>query len=250
MTLQEKIVLRLFLFCILLTPFVIGIHYAVFPEETKCILVDWTNLENKDRIYYSEISSEKEIDSLQVLIDSAALRVANFWGEKTCNPKYIYLKDKTDYAGYCPSGAPAATYLKLGSYIVLSSDAVNIDIIAHEISHAEFFERIGFSRWTYDIPSWFKHGLAMQNDYREGYSEEQLKLVTKDMQDIPEIKDFIYDLAFYSGTEEEVALHYMLAKQEVKKWYSPQKLKQLIADLNASKKFKDAFGYDAGIIQK
>lgn len=119
---------------------------------------------------------------------------------------------------------------------------MNLDIIAHEISHAEFYERVGFYEFNYKIPSWFKHGLAMQNDYRDYYSEDTLKVKSADFKNMPDIKNYKTDLQFYNGSHEQVMLNYMTAKHVVKNWETKQKLEKLIEGLNSGKTFDKAHG--------
>jgi hypothetical protein len=110
------------------------------------------------------------------------------------------------------------------------------------LSHAEFYERIGFYNFNYKIPSWFKHGLAMQNDYRNYYSDDTLKTKSDNFKNLPDIKSFKSDRQFYSGSREQIMLNYMAAKHEIKKWYTKQKLDNFLKDINSGKTFEEAFG--------
>jgi hypothetical protein len=136
--------------------------------------------------------------------------------------------------------APAVTYCKLGTYIVLSKEAADLDIIADEISHAELYTRVGFYTWTFVIPDWFKHGLAMQNDYRPYYSADTFIARTDHFKNMPDITRFKTGAQFYSGTSEQIMLRYMVAKYEVGRWYTREKLNQLIKDLNSGKSFEES----------
>jgi len=124
---------------------------------------------------------------------------------------------------------------------VVSGQGIDLDIIAHEISHAEFYERIGFYNWSFKIPRWFDEGLAMQNDYRNYYSEDTLKVRSDNYRKLPGIKNFKAAGQFYEGSNEQVMLNFMTARHEIKNWYSKQKLEKLITDLNSGKSFEEAF---------
>ena len=54
------------------------------------------------------------------------------------------------------------------NYISVSDEYLNIDIIAHELTHAELHTRLNMKALK-SIPTWFDEGLATQNDYREQY---------------------------------------------------------------------------------
>lgn len=243
MTKLKKILIRAFLIFFIVIPIAAFAHFIIFPQETRSILIDYSNFKKDGRLYFNLNTSQNKIDTLKSLIQQASIRVSNFWGQKTCNPKYIYCDKENDFKKYSVSpSAPAVTYLKTGSVIVLSNEAIDLDIIAHEISHAELYERIGFYKFTFKIPSWFKHGLAMQNDYRNYYSEDTLGVKLKNLKNLPNIKNIKTDGQFYESTLEQVMLNYMMAKHEIRNWYTKEKLNRLIKDLNSGKSFKEAFG--------
>jgi hypothetical protein len=186
----------------------------------------------------------EKIEQLKRLIHQASIRIDSFWGRQASNPKFIYCDAQEDFANYSANpSAPAVTYLKFGSVIVLSADAVDLDILAHEVSHAELYQRIGFYRFNYKIPSWFKHGLAMQNDYRSYYSDDTLEAKTDNFKNLPDVKGLASDKEFYSGSQDQIMLHYMVAKHELRKWYTRAKLDKFLTDLNSGKSFEEAFGH-------
>ncbi len=238
----KKSGLRILLTFLVFIPIAAFAHYFLFPEETKSILIDFSHFKKEGRIYFNPATKESDIKNVEYLIDSAAARVGLFWSGRKSNPKFIYCDQKGDYLNYSVNGrSPAVTYCKLGTYIVLSKDGVDIDIIAHELSHAELYSRVGFYNWNYGIPDWFKHGLAMQNDYRSYYSTDTLRVRTDNFKNMPDITQFKTGKQFYSGSVYQVMLRYMAARYVVGQWYSTEKLNKLIEDLNAGKSFDDAF---------
>ena len=46
----------------------------------------------------------------------------------------------------------------------------NIDIVAHELMHAEIADRLGYWHRLTKLPIWFDEGLAMQVDFRPHYN--------------------------------------------------------------------------------
>ena len=57
----------------------------------------------------------------------------------------------------------------------------------------------------------------------------------------PDITQLKTGAQFYSGTIDQIMLRYMVAKYEVGRWYSREKLNQLIKDLISGKSFDEAF---------
>jgi hypothetical protein len=239
----KKITIRVFLVFLIVIPIAAFAHFIVFPQETRSILIDFSDFQKDGRLYHDNHTSLAKVAEIKNIIAQASLRVGMFWGNKTCNPKFIFCSTTQEFEKYCISpNAPAVTYLKLGSTIVFGDDGTNIDIIAHEISHAELYERLGFYEFTFKIPSWFKHGLAMQNDYRSYYAEDTLKVKSDNFKHMPSVDNLQTDNEFYAGSLEQVMLNYMTAKYVIKKWYTKEKLDRLIKDLNSGKSFNESFG--------
>ena len=239
----RKILIRTGLVLIILIPIAAFAHFLIFPQETGSILIDWSNFKKEGRVYFNPATPHIKIDSLKLLITRASTRIGNFWGQNKSNPKFIYCDNEADYKKYCDNTSnPAVTYTKLVVVIVLCADGMDLDIIAHEYSHGEFYNRIGFYNRAFKIPVWFDEGLAMQNDYRDYYSEDSLEVKSDHFRNLPDIKKMTSAGQFLSGSHEQIMLNYMTAKHEIKNWYTKEKFDQFIKDINSGKSFKEAYG--------
>lgn len=238
---MKKIKLILITCFFLLTTIVIA-HAFVFPQQTRCILVDFYDFEKEDNLYFRKNSDPETIAELKNLIQQAEIRVADFWKNKTTNPKFIYCESDDDYLKFgVPFLTPACANMKLGSYVVISKNGIDLDILAHEISHTELFERIGFWNREFKIPTWFDEGLAMQVDYRNYYSIDTLQKQSDNFKNLPDVMQMNSFIEFGNGTHEEIKLNYSTAKYEISKWYTPQKLNSFIEKINNGKDFSEAF---------
>lgn len=208
------------------------------------MLIDYSDFKKDGRLYFNSKTPQHKIDSVKLLMELASNRITEFWGKQTCNPKFIYCENAEDFKKYgSPYQIPALAHIKLGAYVVISNEGVDLDIIAHEISHAEFYERIGFYNWSFKIPRWFDEGLAMQNDNRSYYSEDTLKVRSDNFKNLPDVKKLTSGKQFNEeGSLEQIMLNYMAAKHEVKNWYTKEKLNNLIKDINGGKTFEEAYG--------
>lgn len=238
-----KILKRILLVLLIVIPVSAIAHFFLFPQQTRSILIGFSDFEKDGRLYFNSKAPEIKIDSVKSLIQLASQRVTAFWGQKTCDPAFIYCDTENDFNKYgSPFPVPALTHIKLGARIVISNEGIDLDIIAHEMAHAEFYERIGFYNWTFKIPTWFDEGLAMQNDYRDYYSEDTLKVRSDNYKNMPDVKRLRTGKQFNeTGTHDQVMLNYMAAKHEVKLWYTREKLDKLVKDINAGKSFDEAF---------
>jgi hypothetical protein len=245
----KKIIRRIFITFLILIPISALAHFIFFPQQTRSILIDFSSFKKQGSLYFNAATPQNKADSIQSLIELAKARVSNFWGSQSSSPKYIYCYSDNDFKRYgSPIPLPALTHIKLGACIVLSNQGVDLDIIAHELSHAEFYERIGFYNWLFKIPRWFDEGLAMQNDYRNIYSEDSLTVKTNNYTDMPDVKKLISGKQFYeTGNNKQITLNYMLAKHEVKNWYTSEKLDRFIKNINEGESFEKAYGLSTSI---
>ena len=100
----------------------------------------------------------------------------------------------------------------------------SVDVVAHELVHAEVFERVGPWARATQLPVWFDEGLAMQVDYREAY-------------DLSENFDtsFVRTLAspadFYTAGEDALTMNYGSAKVEVARWVAGVGARSVFAQL-------------------
>lgn len=125
----------------------------------------------------------------------------------------------------CSIGTPWGS-----SYIVLNADGLNTDVVAHELCHAELFERLGWWTTTRQIPQWFNEGLALMVDYRfvastdslqryQDYAEECLYL-SRGGQFEPSLEEISTMRGFFKHDDAYVMLAYMTAGREVSRWLS------------------------------
>lgn len=217
-------------------------HALVLPQATKCLLVDFYDFDVEENIYFRQNIPFEKREEIKSIVKAAEKRVAAFWGEKTVTPKFIYCGIDEDYKKFgSPFSSPAAAVMHIGAYVVISKEGVDLDIISHELSHTEFFERVGLINRSLKIPVWFDEGLAMQVDHRSYYSIDTLKSISDNFQTLPEVTKMTNYSSFGSGTRDEVMMNYRTAKYEVHKWYSPQKLESFIDKINDGKTFEEAY---------
>lgn len=135
------------------------------------------------RSAFTEIASHVYINSnyagdrqeLLEMIEQAKDRVRTFFGDVLfqdettfiiCDDEKLTRKLGEDHATVIFS-FPTEVH-----YICISDEYLELDILAHEITHAELHTRLSAEAQK-RIPTWFDEGIALQNDYRERYSEAQ-----------------------------------------------------------------------------
>lgn len=217
-------------------------HAFVLPQATKCLFVDFYDLDKEGNIYFEKGFTDAEKDEILKLISQAESRVASFWGEKTVEPKFIFCKSMELYHTFgSPYPSPASAVMHFGSYVVVNEDGMDLDIISHELSHTELFERVGLINRSLKIPVWFDEGLAMQVDYRDYYSIDTLEVLSNGFQNLPDVKSMSGYDEFGAGTREEVMMNYRTSKYEVANWHSKEVLNNFISKLNEGASFEEAY---------
>ncbi len=216
------------------------------PQLGRCLTIDTDRMFMQREGVYMSIDTPKWVqDSLLSKIHKAGLRNQAFWGEKKSQPTWIYCYKKWLYDQYGVRGKPASTWLSLaGSHIVLSGSAINLNIISHELCHAELLAHLGWFNRDKKIPTWFDEGLAMQLDHRERYAERHYQRFGESKTPIPALNLMTTPAAFWEGSKEETRKKYIAAKHELMTWLGDKprrKLLHFIQLLQDGAEFDDAY---------
>ncbi len=201
-------------------------------------------IEIADNVYMNrDFNGDK--DELITLISDAKKRNADFWGELQSDPVIIFCDNKKLLSRLGGDHDTLTVFFpSKQSYISVSDEYCNIDILAHEMTHAELHCRLS-AKALDKIPSWFDEGLATQNDYREQYSLDEWIKQTDNGKNTVALKDMDEPSEFYAGTADDRRFRYLNAKHEVSEWMDVHKqegLLKLIDKLNDGEDFKNAYG--------
>ena len=175
--------------------------------------------DKSERIYIDKAFRPHLTDALHML-EEARVRVETFWkehgGGRLVSDPYIILS--ADKGNLQKLGGDHDTHYHWfpvhTSYISISDEYLNVDILAHELSHAEFQARMTFKGMK-KLPTWFDEGLALQNDYREQYSEEEWEKQTDHGKNAVKPEDMDTPEEFYAGEAADRRFRYLCAKHMV-----------------------------------
>lgn len=196
------------------------------------------------RQVYIDKDWEGDTGQLLSLVDEANERVTQFFGRMESTPRLI-ICDSSRKIKRLGGDHDTRTIIFNGvkSYTSISSEYLNVDILAHEITHGETHKRIyqGKAAVSSAIPIWFDEGLAIQNDYREQYSYETWLKITENGKKIPQISEYDTAEKFFAGTTGDRRARYCLAGREVSQWLSkngPEGLLNLLDKINQGESFE------------
>ena len=187
-------------------------------------------------------------DEITHLIDEAKSRVKDFYGSLTC-PDHTVIIICDDEKLLAKLGGDHDTHhITLfpvkRSYVSVSTEYLTVDVLAHELTHAELYERLSGKAFR-RVPTWFNEGIALQNDYREQYGPEAWAEQTDNGKNIVAHEDMDTAAEFYSGTKEDRRFRYLNAKHDVVEWLEKHGLQgfmALIDRLNGGEAFSAAYG--------
>jgi hypothetical protein len=158
------------------------------------------------------ISSKSGYPHELKLIEEARKRIATTFGQPKAEPKTVFW-DTDDALSPLGLNAYGTTqFIGTRACVIIGPKGSNIDVVAHELMHAEIFEHVGFWIRMTELPVWFDEGVAMQVDYRSAY-------------DFPKGEDssFARQLnqasKFYVADDRLLTRNYAGAKSEVTKWF-------------------------------
>ncbi len=213
---------------------------------------------NQANIYVNPKMNEEERENIILLYQKSRLRIDSLFGSTTSKPfilagntnevMHLFGNSNSKNQGKIkvPKTATGMTHLTpFGSYIILSPNGTNIDVLSHELCHAELLERIGWQTRRQKVPIWFDEGLAMLVDKRFEYwtvlqkdwktltdsetlknngfnnstPSDSLNFSTLSLQNLQTTEQFF---------TQDAQLHYFLAQQEVSRWYNEKGQKGLL----------------------
>jgi len=145
------------------------------------------------------------------LLQKAKARITSKFGPMRSQPT-VYFFDQNDTLWSTRINPYGSTsFLGFKTCVAIGPYGQNIDVVAHELMHAEIEERAGSWRRAREIPIWFDEGLAMQVDYREKYNF-QTPQRTDDVMRLNSAREF------FSTDGDTLTYNYTAAKSHVEAW--------------------------------
>ena len=230
------------IFCVLYATF-----YFQFSAEGYRITVPFRYAFEKisDNVYVNKGYSG-DTEEITALIDDAKERDTAFFGRLKYTDDIVFIicddnKILKKLGG--ENDTITVNFPLRKSYISVSDEYLNVDTLAHELTHAELHSRLS-ARAMENIPAWFDEGVATQNDYRRKYSREAWNERTDNGKNRIALEDMDTLSDFYEGSPSDIYLKYLNAKYEISGWidkHHQKGLLELIDRLNSGESFYSAY---------
>ena len=198
--------------------------------------------EIKEGIYLDEDATENQKNELYDSVNTAKERLAYFYGTLKTKPKIVACGTEDCYRKFGGVSAKGKNYGSIA--ILLSPRGINPEIISHEWSHRELFERLGFLK-SRKIVYWFDEGLAVYISKDEVYSHEKWLKATENTSKILGLDDIdTLQKWLKANREEEHIMSYGTAREEVARWLERvgvDGLRELLNRLSKGEDFYSAY---------
>ena len=213
--------------------FVLLLFIFYNKDGLACEIVPLAGFEEiQSEMYVDSTLSQTEREALIVLVKNAKARVNNAFGEMISVPRYIATKDaKYRQFGVNPTGMARSTILR--ECVFIGPKGINVDVIAHETSHAELFHRATFVTKNFKMKPWLLEGSGTYVDYRAPLLLSNITLDTAIVAHVKSLSNFSSgDIQAYQASR--------VAFEQV----NPQKLYEGIERLNQGESFHTVFGQE------
>ncbi len=185
------------------------------PGPTACLLTGVAGLHSLSD--GSLTGSELETDQLRQiqLTRDARARIESTFGLVESKPILVFFDQSDGFGSFRLNAYGSAQFIGSRACVMIGPKGQNVDVVAHELMHAEIHHRVGLLAYFLKIPTWFDEGVAMQVDYRPQYS-----LSPQDAQNTAYVRDLTTGSSFFKGDDVTLTRNYASAKHEVASWLS------------------------------
>jgi hypothetical protein len=122
-------------------------------------------------------------------------------------PKVVIAANDIEASDFGSNPYGKALLTPLGQCIVFGPKGQNIDVIAHEYTHAEVHYRVGWLNHMLNVPVWFNEGVGLLVDFREPYLLDNIKL---SFDQINSVKSDGFDFSISSYKASKVLVEHLL----------------------------------------
>lgn len=222
-----KVSLVIFLFLLMCS-------FFLFKKEA--IACEAINLVGFEEIYpnvYSDSSlTNQQRLSLNYTINQAYDRVGQIYGVIESSPRII-VTNKLEYKkfGLNPTGMQNTGFFR--ECIFLGPKGLNVDVISHELVHAEVRYRTNFFVEHAVLPAWFIEGTGIKVDYRAPFLIENIEVSKEDVEQIKSV-------FFFHNFSNTSVKSYQASRIAIEN-LDPKKLYLGLERLNNGEKFEEVF---------
>ncbi|MDM7951403.1 hypothetical protein [Hydrogenophaga sp.] len=188
---------------------------VAFPGPTSCLLVGASNLGNQTATPLSADDSTTSQSGTSQLVDEARRRIEATFGKPAARPTIVFLGSTSRIGPFSLNAYGSTQFVGHRTCVMIGPKGRSVDIVAHELMHAELHHRVGSLKYFLKVPTWFDEGVAMQVDFRSRYALREDKAAEADR-----VRELTTSSKFFVSDDKALTQNYSFAKYEVSKWLS------------------------------
>lgn len=188
---------------------------VALPGPTSCLLVGASGHDELENGTFADGASSIEQQRYLQFVADARRRIEATFGKAEAKPVVAFL-GRSDRIGPFELNAFGSTqFIGSRACVMIGSNGRNVDVVAHELMHAELGHRVGHLKYLLEVPTWFDEGLAMQVDHRRRYS-----LSAQQAEGARRVRSLTTASGFFVADDQALTHNYASAKHEVSAWLS------------------------------
>ena len=188
---------------------------VALPASAFCAAAKLVPLERlPDGSFYERSLSHNDQQHALDAHKDAVGRITQVFGYPAGQPVIIHLAHPEKFWPLPFNAYAITSFFGTRSCIVTGPDGRNVDVLAHELVHAELFARVGYWRRLTQIPTWFDEGSGMQVDYRSDFDLDRQQSPA----DTSSVRAKTSFHKFFAVQPEVLTQHFAYAKAQVAAW--------------------------------
>lgn len=185
------------------------------PGPTACLLVGVAALHELSDGSLTDSASAADQQRYVQLTRDARARIEGIFGATESKPILVFFNHPDGFGPFRLNAHGSTQFLGSRACVMVGPKGQSVDVVAHELMHAEIHHRVGYLKRFLQLPTWFDEGVAMQVDHRPRYA-----LSPQDAQNVDDVRGLTTFSSFFNGNEQTVVRHYAAAKQVAAAWLS------------------------------
>ncbi len=236
--------IKTFKYALLLLAVVVFAAAFSYPSIMRCTLIGFSSFrQSEGKLFISPAIAKQDDSRIKTLLSDARTRIGYHFGDPVSTPTIIVVDSDEEAHKLGLGGAPGTLLIApWGNYLLLHLSKGNLDVMAHELVHAEIAERLGYFNRITKFPTWLDEGIALQVDYRSEYS----LLFDLDQTELARVTSLRTPTDFWTNDMEQNIKNYRSSKVAVNKTFFDKRtqsaLYSLLDRLNAGEELSELLG--------
>jgi len=199
--------------------FALGLGVTAFaaanPGVAVCVASNFlplTRLEDGTLVEPHSFDADQAAVAQRLLADGKG-RIREIFGDPRSTPIVVFFNNAASFWPFRLNDYGSTHVIGTRTCVLIGPNGRNLDVVAHELMHAEIVDRVGVVAKFTELPTWFDEGLAMQVDFRPEYDiAGGANAETKSVRALQSAGDF------YVPDSRQLTGNYASAKAEVALW--------------------------------